>query len=251
MNVGPMQIEQLSISVNGNSIVHDFSLLLRPGSTHVLMGPNGSGKSSLVYAIAGHPSYIICHGQVIYNTIDLLTLSPHERAQHGIFLAFQQPIVVPGVRTLTFLKEAHRTMTGQNIEVDDFYQICCGYMRDLRLDPSLLHRDVNEGFSGGERKRFELLQALILKPKILILDEIDAGLDVDALAAVGTCLDRLRCEQKDLVLLIITHYPRLLQFINPDSVHVMNAGRLVKTGNVALAHEIEQKGYDAYTASAS
>lgn len=243
-----MQLSQITIAIDGTPIIADLSLTITPGSVHALMGPNGSGKSSLAYGLAGHPHYQITTGNFAFNGHDMTIMLPDERARAGFFLACQHPIALPGVSILTFLTEAYRAVSKTMINVDEMHARIIRALEQLGLPASFIDRSVNDGFSGGEKKRFEMVQALILKPQFLILDEIDSGLDIDALSIVGAALKTLRQENPALSILIITHYPRLLQFIVPDEVHIMVKGKLVYSGTKELTHQIEAQGYDAFIA---
>jgi Fe-S cluster assembly ATP-binding protein len=206
------------------------------------MGPNGSGKSTLAYAIAGHPAYDITGGTIRWQGTDLVELTPDERARLGIFLAMQYPVEVPGVSLTNFLRTALNATSGQEVPIREFMQRLRDEMAALDVDESFLQRSVNEGFSGGEKKRFEILQMALLKPQLAVLDETDSGLDVDALKTVSEGVNRL--SGPDLGTLIITHYTRILRYITPDEVHVMFEGRIVASGGPELADELEERGYD-------
>lgn len=244
-----MRISNLSVSIADKSILKNINLELAPGSIHAIMGPNGSGKSTLAYALAGHPSYSIDAGSIMIDGIDLTHERPEIRAKNGLFLAFQYPIAIPGVRVNTFLKEALYAKTGELMPMPIFNEILLAAMEVLQIDPAFAYRDLNDGFSGGEKKRLELLQLLILKPKVAILDEIDSGLDIDALTIVANGLALARKQNPELRLLLITHYQRILRYVTPDYVHVLCDGALVDSGDAALAHQLELKGYDGYRQS--
>lgn len=213
------------------------------------MGPNGSGKSSLAYALVGHPSYAIAQGTIVFKNNVLNELSPDARARLGIFLTFQQPPALPGVKVLTFLKEAYTAVVGKTCSVKEFSALLTTYLDLLNIDPLFLHRNLHEGFSGGEKKKFEILQLLVLKPQLAILDEIDSGLDIDALKLVAQALQFARQENPQISFLLITHYQRILQYIQPDHVHILCDGLLVKSGDAGLVHTLEQQGYDGYRKS--
>lgn len=227
-------------------IVSDFTLTVLPGTTHALMAPNGSGKSTIAYALMGHPAYTVNAGSVVFNGHDITQVSAHKRAQLGIFLAFQNPLSLPGVTVASFLKEAYQAIQGTHIEVKDFQQLLFTAMEKLGMEAAFAFRAVNDGFSGGEKKRLEMLQLLILKPSLVILDEIDSGLDVDALKCVAKVLNDLRHENMAMSIIIITHYQRMLELVKPDHVHIMYQGKLVKSGDYSLVHELEDKGYDEF-----
>ena len=241
-----LQISNLQVIVDQKIIIENLNLTIEPGLVHVLMGPNGSGKSTLAYALMGHPSYQIAKGSITFKGNDITALTVDKRAHLGIFLAFQNPYEIPGVTVFNFLREAYLAITKKVVSVKEFQEILYAHMELLTIDIGFAHRPLNHGFSGGQKKQLELLQLLLLKPTFAILDEIDSGLDVDAIAMVGKGLDLARKENPDLSLLIITHYPRLLKYISPDFVHIMNNGRIQETGSAPLVHHIEQCGYDAY-----
>ena len=228
-------IKNVFVTNNGGPILKNITFEVVPGSIHAIMGPNGSGKSSLAHALIGYPGYEITEGSVMLAGNEIAHLSIEKRAQAGLFLAFQYPCALPGVSVLQFLSESYRSLG--NIS---------RYAKLLIIDEKLLHRDLNDGFSGGEKKKFELLQLLVLQPKIAILDEIDSGLDVDALKIVAHALHVAKQENPDMAILIITHYQRILQYIAPDCVHVISGGKIIQSGGAALAYEIDQKGYDEY-----
>lgn len=241
-----LRIKNLCVDIAGKTILQNISLSIQPGTTHALMGPNGSGKSSLAYSLMGHPSYSITSGSMMLHEDDLYSMTPDKRARAGLFLSFQQPFALPGVKAHTFLLEAYRAVTGSLISIPDFKQILDAQMHSLSIDPSFAYRDVNDGFSGGEKKKFELLQLMLLKPKIAILDEIDSGLDSDALKVVATAITIIRNQNPDMSILLITHYQRMLHYIAPDYVHILHQGTIVRSGNAQLIQDIEEKGYDGY-----
>ncbi len=241
-----LEINNLSVSVFNQPVLKSITLSIKPGTTHAIMGPNGSGKSTLAYALMGHPNYQITAGSIVLQKKEITDLSPDKRAQGGLFLAFQQPQAIPGVRVLTFLKEAYHAMHGKSISVQDFQQLLFMRMKQLLIDSSFASRNLNDGFSGGERKRFELLQLLLLQPNVAVLDEIDSGLDIDALKIVSNGIAIARKENPRLSIILITHYQRILQYVAPDYVHVLCDGRIVESGNASLAQELEQKGYDGF-----
>jgi Fe-S cluster assembly ATP-binding protein len=243
-----LEIRDLTVEVEDTEILRGVTLDLDKGRTIALMGPNGSGKSTLAYAIAGHPAYTVTGGSIRWQGTDLTDLTPDERARLGVFLAMQYPVEVPGVSVTNFLRTALNATGGEEIPVRQFMQRLKAEMADLGVDESFLQRSVNDGFSGGEKKRFEILQMAMLKPALAVLDETDSGLDVDALKIVAEGVDRLR--GPDLGVLIITHYTRILRYIQPDEVHVMSEGRIVASGGPELADELEDRGYDHLKASA-
>ena len=239
-------IEDLHASVDGNEILKGLDLVIGEGELHALMGPNGSGKSTLAKVIAGHPAYTVTGGRILYRGEDLLALEVDERARKGLFMAFQYPSEIPGVTIAQFMRQAIIARTGKEIGVLDFYDDLKEAMRLLEVDEKFAERFVNDGFSGGEKKRNEILQLSMLKPDLAILDETDSGLDIDALQIVAKGVNTLHQELGKMGVLIITHYQRLLNFITPDFVHVMMKGRIVKSGDKTLAHQLEAEGYDTY-----
>lgn len=237
-------IEDLHVVVEGKEIVRGLNLEIRGGEIHAVMGPNGTGKSTLASALMGHPKYEVTQGRVTLDGQDVLAMSVDERARAGLFLAMQYPAEVPGVSNANFIRTALNSIRGEGNEIPvmKFHRMLQEKMRQLNMDPSFAERYVNEGFSGGEKKRNEILQMSMLEPRIAILDEIDSGLDIDALRIVADGVNSLRSPERGF--LIITHYQRLLQYIVPDYVHVMMQGRIVKSGDKTLAEELEAKGYD-------
>ena len=240
-----LQIKNLHAKVNKTSILNGLSLSIKQGEVHAIMGPNGSGKSTLARIIAGHESYEITEGEILYKSDDLLSLSPDERAQNGIFLGFQYPVEIPGLNNSQFLKaalNAKRRYQGlDEIDAFEFLKIARSTIEHLEIDPSFLNRGVNEGFSGGEKKRNEILQMTMLKPDLAILDETDSGLDIDALKVVAKGVNEFRNTENAVVL--VTHYQRLLDYIKPDKVHVLSEGKIIRSGNKELAIELEKTGY--------
>lgn len=241
-----LTIKNLFVSIDQKGILKSINLEMMPGSVHALMGPNGSGKSTLAYALMGHPAYTITAGSIECNGADITHLPIDKRAQAGIFLAFQSPLEIPGVTVFNFLREANAAITKKIISTKEFQQILFEQMDILNIDHAFAYRNLNAGFSGGEKKRLELLQLLVLKPQIAILDELDSGLDVDAIKIVAAGLQAARAANPSMAIIMITHYPRLLNSIHPDFVHIMNHGTIVQTGAAELAHLIEQRGYDGY-----
>jgi Fe-S cluster assembly ATP-binding protein len=239
-------LNNISVSVFDKPVVQDISLFVEAGAIHAIMGPNGSGKSSLAYTLAGHPSYHVSRGSAVLDGVDLIGLPPYERAKHGLFLAFQNPCEIPGVSVMSFLKEAYIACKGVHISVADFHDLLVQRCVQLDIDQLFLTRGLNEGFSGGEKKRLELLQLLILQPKVAILDEIDSGLDVDALKVVADGIAIARAENPLLSIVLITHYQRILRYVMPDFVHVMYAGKIVESGNCAVATKVENEGYEVF-----
>ena len=239
-------IKNLQSSVEGKEILKGVNLEIRPGEIHAVMGPNGSGKSTLASVLAGNPSFEVTGGQVYFEGHDLLDMSAEERAREGLFLAFQYPVEIPGVSNVTFLKTAleeiyaHRALPP--LSSKEFLKRLKEKQDLVELKASLVNRSVNEGFSGGEKKRNEILQLAMLDPKLAILDETDSGLDIDALRVVAAGVNKLRSEKN--AFLVITHYQRLLEYIVPDVVHILYNGRIIKSGTKELALELEEKGYD-------
>ena len=239
-----LSIQNLHVSIGTKEIIRGLTLDIPKGEVHAVMGPNGSGKSTLSKAIGGHPDYTVTSGSVLLDGEDILGLGPDERARRGLFLAFQYPMEIPGVSNANFLRASlnARLPEGEEIEATDFYARLYAEMDKLEMARTFTARSVNEGFSGGEKKRNEILQMAMLAPKYAILDETDSGLDIDALRIVSAGVNALR--GPELGVLLITHYQRLLDYIVPDAVHVMAAGRIVRSGGKELALELEEKGYD-------
>jgi len=238
-----LSIKNLSVSVEDKQILDNLSLSLKPGEFHAILGQNGSGKSTLAYTLMGHPNYAVKNGSVTFARKKLLALSPDKRAQAGLFLAFQQPYELPGVEVFTFLKSIYYAVHKKPIAVGDFYEIVLRNMELLGIDPMYMHRSVNEGFSGGEKKRLEMLQMLVLKPKLAILDEIDSGLDVDGINNIINALRVVREQNPAMCLLVISHYQKMLEAIRPDYVHVMESGKIKVSGGFCVAEEVFKKGY--------
>ena len=237
-------IEDLHVSVEDKQILRGVDLTVESGKVHALMGPNGSGKSTLAYALAGHPRYRVTGGRVTFKGEGVLALAPDERARLGMFLAMQYPVEVPGVSVTSFLRTAINAVRGEDVSVRQFAKDLREQMKALEMDPRFAERSLNERFSGGEKKRHEILQMALLRPSLAILDETDSGLDVDALKVVSRGVNRLR--GPDLGVLLITHYTRILRYIAPDAVHVMVDGRVVESGGPELAEELEAKGYERW-----
>lgn len=240
-----LAIDRLSVSVEGTTVVSDFSLTMHEGEVHALMGPNGSGKSSLVHALMGHPHYEITGGTVTFRNQDLFALEPHERSQLGLFLAFQYPRELTGVSLRSFLFAAQKAHEGGVASPIKFQKYLNGMMQSFGIDPSFAERSVNEGFSGGERKKAEVLQLAVLQPALALLDETDSGLDVDALRIVATGIQDFKKEHPTFSAIVVTHYARILDFLLPDAVHIMKKGSIIETGDASLANRVEESGYDS------
>ncbi len=236
-------IKHLSVSIDEKHILKNLSLDMAPGSIHAVMGPNGSGKSTLAQTIIGNPAYEVKSGSIIYEGQSVLKLSPHQRANLGIFLSFQQPPAIPGLRVFNLLKEMRQAVTKDTIDFVGFEKEIQEYLDLLSMNCSFLERSCNDGFSGGEKKRFELLQLLVAQPKIVILDEIDSGLDIDALKLVAHVIQKLQRNNPEIIVLIITHYKRILDYILPDRVHVLVDGTIRESSDASLVQLLEQKGY--------
>jgi len=241
-----LEIRNLSASAGDREILRGVSLAVNAGEVHAIMGPNGSGKSTLAQVLAGHPSYTVTGGEVFYEGEDLLDLEPEERAQKGVFLAFQYPVEIPGVTNAYFLRAAYneiRKAKGlEEADPMDFLDVLEEKLKVVEWGPEIMQRFVNAGFSGGEKKRNEILQMAVMEPKLAILDETDSGLDIDALRIVAAGVNRLK--RPDAATIVVTHYQRLLNYIVPDFVHVLVGGRIVKSGGKELAHELEARGYE-------
>ena len=251
---GPMlEITHLHASVEGKEILRGIDLVVNAGEVHAIMGPNGSGKSTLAQVLAGHPAYIVTGGSVRYGGKDLLEMDPETRAREGVFLAFQYPVAIRGITNAYFLRSALNSVRKYRglPELDplEFLDLLAEKLRSIESDDSLMNRPVNDGFSGGEKKRNEILQMAVLEPRLAILDETDSGLDIDALRTVAGAVDKLR--RPDNATVIVTHYPRILNYITPDFVHVLSGGRIVLSGGKELALELEARGYDWVQAEAA
>ncbi len=243
-----LEIRNLHVSIAGKPILKGVDLTVKQGETHALMGRNGSGKSTLAYAIMGHPAYTVDEGQILFDGKDVLEMEPDERSRVGLFLAFQYPVAIPGVTVANFLRTALNARRkdvspeDKGISISDFRKLLTAKMNNLQIDKSFAGRYLNEGFSGGEKKRAEILQMATLEPKIAILDETDSGLDIDALRVVANGVNTLI--GPDLGVLVITHYEQFLNYIKPEFVHIMLTGRIVEEGGFELAEKIQKKGYD-------
>ena len=240
-----LEIHNLHVRVGGTPILRGIDLGVNAGEVHAIMGPNGSGKSTLARVLAGHPDYQVTEGEVLYESRDLLAMEPEERAREGVFMAFQYPVEIPGVNNTYFLKaalNAIRKHRGQEeLDAIEFMALVREKSALLEVDPSMATRSVNEGFSGGEKKRNEIFQMAVLEPKLAILDETDSGLDIDALKLVASGVNAMRSPERAII--VVTHYQRLLEYIIPDVVHVLTGGRIMKSGGPSLALELEEKGY--------
>ncbi len=248
-----LEIKNLNATVGDAAILNGLSLTVNAGEVHAIMGPNGSGKSTLAQVIAGHDDYIVTDGSVQYDGQDLLQLAPEERAREGVFLGFQYPVEIPGVNNAYLLKaaiNAKRRHRGEGeIDAFEFLQMAREKMKDLDMDPAFLNRGVNEGFSGGEKKRNEVLQMVMLEPRLAILDETDSGLDIDALKAVAKGVNAMR--SPDRAIILVTHYQRMLDYVEPDFVHVLSDGKIIRSGDKTLALQLEEKGYEWVREAAS
>jgi len=248
-----LSIKNLKVEVEGKAILNGIDLAVNAGEVHAIMGPNGSGKSTLAQVLAGREQFTVTDGTVMYDGQDLLALTPEERARRGLFLGFQYPVEIPGVSNVYLLKaavNAMRVARGEpELDAFDFLALVRARLQIMDIPESFLYRAVNEDFSGGEKKRNEILQLLLLEPRLAILDETDSGLDIDALKVVANGVNSLRAPDRALIL--VTHYQRLLDYIMPDRVHVLANGRIVKSGDRELAHELEQRGYDWLKAEAA
>jgi Fe-S cluster assembly ATP-binding protein len=249
-----LEIKDLHVSVDteegAKEILRGVTLTIRSGETHAIMGPNGSGKSTLAYSIAGHPKYTVTSGSVTLDGEDVLAMKVDERARAGVFLAMQYPVEVPGVTVSNFLRTAKTAIDGEAPKLRTWVKDMKDAMGQLRMDPTFAERNVNEGFSGGEKKRHEILQMELLKPKFAILDETDSGLDVDALRVVSEGVNRVK-ENPDVGVLLITHYTRILRYIKPDFVHVFVDGKVAEEGGPELADRLENEGYDRFLSTAT
>jgi Fe-S cluster assembly ATP-binding protein len=241
-----LEIRDLHATVDGKEILRGINLTIKKGEIHAIMGPNGSGKSTLAKILAGHPAYEVTKGEVLFEGRNLLELAPDERAREGVFLAFQYPVEVPGVSNAQFLRlaynEKRKHLGEEELDPLEFKDLLAERAKVVEMDAGLMSRSVNEGFSGGEKKRNEILQMAVLEPKLAVLDETDSGLDIDALRIVSEGVNKLRTPENAVVL--VTHYQRLLNYIVPDRVHVLYKGRIVRSGGKELALELEEKGYD-------
>ena len=238
-----LEIKNLNVEVNNKKILNDFNIEIKEGTIHAIMGPNGVGKSTLSRVIMGDKKYNILKGKILYNGKDITNMEVDERARLGIFMAMQNPISIDGVKNSEFLKTALSIVQDRNVSIYEFIKTMDKSTKDLKMDSNMLHRSINKGFSGGERKKNEILQMKVLQPSFIILDELDSGLDVDSLKVVCKNIREYLKEFPKTSVLIITHYPRILQYIKPDYVHAFVDGKIVKTSDISLAYEIENNGY--------
>ncbi len=239
-----LAVENLHVSVEGKEILKGLTLAVNAGEVHAIMGPNGSGKSTLSFCLMGHPKYEVTSGRILYQGRDLKALAPNARAAAGLFLAFQYPIAIPGVTIANFLRASLRGVRGADVPVKEFRQVVKAQLKALGIPDTFMNRYVNDGFSGGEKKRLEILQMAVLAPALAVLDETDSGLDIDALKTVAAGINAQRSPQRGI--LLITHYQRLLDYVAPDVVHVMVDGRVAKSGGPELARTLEAKGYEEF-----
>ncbi len=237
-----LKIEEIECKVEETPILKGFSIIVKPGEVHAIMGPNGAGKSTLAKVIAGHPFYEVTSGKILFEGEEILELDAEERARRGIFISFQYPLEIDGITNLEFLRHAYNAVKKESLSSDGFREKIAPILIEMKIKEAFLDRDLNSGFSGGEKKRNEILQMAVLSPKCAILDETDSGLDIDALKTVAEGVNRFRRSDRSLVL--ITHYQRLLDYIKPDFVHVMVDGKIVQTGGAELAMQLEEKGYE-------
>lgn len=248
-----LHIHQLHAAVEGKEILKGVNLHIRPGEVHAIMGQNGAGKSSLASVLAGREEYVVTKGEIQFKEKDLLAQAPEIRAREGLFLAFQYPVAIPGVSTEEFLRtslnEIRKYRGQQTLDAFEFHDLVRSKLESVKLREEFLERAMNDGFSGGEKKRNEVLQMLLLEPALCVLDETDSGLDVDALKTVATAINSMRSPDRSF--LIITHYERVLEELNPDVIHIFHEGRIVRSGDMSLAHRLEKEGYDAVLADAA
>jgi Fe-S cluster assembly ATP-binding protein len=244
-NGAVLKIDDLTVEIDGKQIVNSLSLSVPPGEVHAIMGPNGSGKSTLANTLAGHPKYHVTKGHVLLKGEEITDLSADERARRGLFLAMQYPTAIPGVTMVNFLRAALKAVQGRDVPVREFRTRLMEALALLKMDEAFARRYINDGFSGGEKKRAEILQMSLLRPVMAVMDETDSGLDIDALRTVAEGINALRTD--DMGILLITHYQRILNYVQPDRVHVLYKGRIVRSGGSELAAELEAKGYDWIT----
>jgi Fe-S cluster assembly ATP-binding protein len=238
-----LEIKNLNVSIEGKPILRDFSLVVKPSEIHAIMGPNGAGKSTLAKVLAGHPFYEVESGSIVLNGVEILELDPEERAKLGLFMSFQYPLEISGISNFEFLKQAYSAVKDEKPTDEEFKALLDPIIKKMKIKESFLERDLNDGFSGGEKKRNEILQLLVLDPKFCVLDETDSGLDIDALKVVGEGVNHFM--KRDKMCVLITHYQRLLNYIRPNFVHVMVDGKIVESGGPELALLLEERGYEA------
>lgn len=241
-----LEIKNLTVQIDNKLVIEQLNLEVDFGSLHVLMGPNGSGKSSLAAVLMGHPSYQVLTGEIWFKGQNIVHLPVNERAKLGIFLAFQYPKSIPGLKVFNFLKTIYEANFGTSIAVPEFEKLLKSHFELIGLDQSFMHREVNTGFSGGERKRFEILQLLLMRPTLAIIDEIDSGLDVDALKEVANALKLYQEQHPEIAIILITHYQRILKYLQPGFVHIMQHGKIIKSGGAELVEQVEISGYTGY-----
>lgn len=241
-----LKINNLSVVVEKQQIIKNFNFHVDSGQVHAIMGPNGSGKSSLAQTLMGHPLYEVQQGAVEFMKKDISDVPVHQRSHAGMFLALQQPLAIPGVTVFQLLKEMYTAAEHAEKSIEDLYALFLQYLHEVGLSEDFLERGCNDNFSGGEKKRFEIVQMLVLQPKLIILDEIDSGLDVDALQVIGKAIAQYLQQHADASCIIITHYRRILDYVQPDFVHILADGQIVRTGDQSLSFEVEQKGYEDY-----
>ena len=246
-----LNIKNLNVEIGNKKILNNFNLGINPGEIHAIMGPNGVGKSTLSKVIMGDHNYKLVSGDILFDDKSIINLKTDERARLGIFLAMQYPTEIPGISNQDFLRTALSQVEEKRIGLYDFILKCEKAISELEMNKNLIHRDLNYGFSGGEKKKNEVLQIKLLNPKLIILDEIDSGLDVDSLKIVSENIKKYKDDNKDVSIIIITHHPKILEYLNPNYVHIINNGNIIKTGNYDLAFEVEKDGYNKYISSAN
>lgn len=239
-----LNINNLSVQIEEKKVLNNLNLEIKEASFHILMGANGSGKSSLAYTLMGHPKYKVIEGSITFDAQDITQMPVEKRARLGMLLACQHPQEVPGVKVITFLKEAHRIITGLDIELDHFKKIIYELLDIVKLDYNFAYRNLNEGFSGGEKKRLEILQLLLLKPKLAIIDEIDSGLDIDGIKVVADAIKYAKKLNEKMSVILITHYQKILNYLDSDYIHILSLGKIIRTGNIELSKIIESQGYN-------
>ena len=239
-----LQINNLHVEIDGKEIINGIDLVINPGETHALMGRNGSGKSTFSNTLMGHPAYKITKGEIVFNDEVINNLKPDARAKLGLFLAFQYPLSIPGVTVANFLRQANKALKQNEISLKDFRKQLYEVMDELEIDHGFATRYINDGFSGGEKKRMEILQMALLKPSLAVLDEPDSGLDIDSLKLVAENIIKYKEKNPEISILLITHYPRILEYIKPHRVHVLSEGKIIESGGAELAHELEKRGYE-------